>query len=78
MDIPIEINNFCFNCSVKMNNTQAVWCMIERQQQSKEDHVFPCYCKQAIVLHAYNRPVAGGRISKCHNQEKLLETVLDS
>ncbi len=73
MDIPIEINNLCFHCSVKMNNTQAVqlmpccravcvWCMIEQQQQTKEDHVMTCYCKQAVVSHAFKRPVAGGQI----------------
>jgi hypothetical protein len=71
MDIPIEIDNFCFHCSVKMNNTQAVqlmpcchavcvWCMIEQQRQTKEDHVMTCYCKQAVLAHAYKQPVAGG------------------
>mgnify|MGYP000612370338 CR=1 FL=1 len=74
MDIPIEIDNFCFHCSVKMNNTQVVqlvpcchavcvWCTLEQPGQTKEDHVMTsCYYKQAVVSHAFKRPVAGGQI----------------
>jgi hypothetical protein len=60
-----------------MNNTQAVqlmpcchavcvWCMIERQRQTKEDHVMTCYCKQAVVSHKYKRPGTAGRESSEH------------
>jgi hypothetical protein len=90
MDSPLEIEIFCFHCNVKMNNTQAVqlmpcchavcvWCMIEQQQQTKEDHdVMTCYCKVAVISHEYIRPVAGGQISRSHNQVELLETVREN
>jgi hypothetical protein len=37
-----------------------------------------CYCKVAVVSHAYNRPVAGGQISRSRNQEELLEAIRES
>jgi hypothetical protein len=87
MDQAMAIETVCYHCNVSIDETQTValspcshrlcvWCMIERQRDTKDHHNLTCYCGKQADQHSYQRrktTAAGNHMQESNGQ--VLETV---